>query len=203
MMPSISSELRCAVGTAALAVAIATPSRAEAQYTTTTRASCVGGAIGCTQMDFFIEFLNLLAPTEINAFGVFLSNPAYLFATPGTTEAEDALGFNFYTPVVSNGGLTLSGDFVFAAFLDPAISSTIRVRAEMAAIPPTITDASDVAYAYTATQNGTRVASGRYDPAPVTATPEPATLTTLGTGLAAIGGWARRRKHASQLATTA
>jgi hypothetical protein len=181
-----------------VAAAIASPSvRAEAQYTTSTNFTCVLGS-GCSQIDFFIDFVDLTGPTTIDMFTLALQNSQYRFASPGITEAEDALGFNFYNPTVSADGSTLAGTFDFGAFLDPSSTSTLRVRAEMETVPPTTTDASDMGFDYAVDAGGQTVASGAYTPAPpVTTTPEPDSLTLLATGLIGAAGLMSRRKRTS------
>lgn len=169
--------------------------QAHAQVATTAHAACVGGAIGCTQMDFFIDFVGLTDATNIDMFTLALQSVNYRFAAPGTTEAEDALGLNFYTPTVSADGRALTGIFDLGAVVDPTFTS-LRVRAELDQLPAETVDATQLAFAYTVGAGGETLSAGQYAPANVTATPEPATLALVGTGFFAMTGWARRRRNA-------
>jgi hypothetical protein len=174
--------------------AVGAPRTAAAQVPTTVHAACVGGAIGCTQLDFFIEFGGLTAPLSLDAFTLTLHDPGIVFLAPGVTEAEDALGFNFYNPSISADGLTLSGTFDFGAYLDPDITSTLRIRTEMANVPTGLADASALAYDYGLMAGGGEVAAGSINPMPVTATPEPGTIVLVASGFVGMGAWRRRRR---------
>src|SRR4051812_37641334 len=146
----------------------------QAQFTNIVNARCVGGAIGCSQVDFFLEFLGLSGGLAIDQFRLALISPGYIFASPGITESEDALGLNFYTPVVSADGKTLNGIFDFGAFLDPS-SNALRIRAEMQDIPAGVTDLAALSYGYE-TEGGRRILSSGTVTPDVAVTPEPGSM---------------------------
>lgn len=193
------TKLSSLITVAGVALAgLAAPSTSMAQAPTTVQAACVGGVIGCSQLDFFIQFVGLTTPLTLDAFTLTLRDPVLVFQSPGVTEAEDALGFNFYNPTISLDGRTLSGAFDFGAFLDPDVTSTLRIRAEMANVPVTQNDASGVAFDYSLAAGGAQVAAGSFDPSPVTATPEPGTIALVASGLTGLGAWRRRTRRAAQ-----
>jgi hypothetical protein len=70
----------------ALALVAATSRGATAQ-TSTGSSACLGGAIGCEQVDFFLNFTE---STTLNYFRISLRSPGWLFGDPGLGEAEDS-----------------------------------------------------------------------------------------------------------------
>jgi hypothetical protein len=169
----------------ALALVAATTRGASAQIIPSSGGSaCLGGAIGCEQVDFFLNFTaSTGGPTFINYFRISLHGPGWLFSDPNVGEAEDFLGLNFFSPFISDGGRTLTGYFDpgFEAIVDPQL----RLRAQM-----TEYQASNASlwFDYEAGVDGQPLAQG-------TVTPEPMTLTLLGSGLVGLAAARRRRKQ--------
>ena len=58
----------------------------------TLTARCVGGAIGCSQADFFLTLDDPGASTALDFLRLSLTVPGWLFADPNLGEAEDATG---------------------------------------------------------------------------------------------------------------
>ncbi len=200
MRPLVKHTLRAFLFATALAALAPRQARAQVQPTASS-ALCVGGAIGCSQIDFFLEFLDI--PSTGLAFDFFTlssTNAAFRFATPGVTEAADALGLNFYNPTVSADGSTLSGTFDFGAFVHPELGNTLRLRIEMETVPAGAVDASGFSYAYSVKSGGEDVAAGAS--APVTVTPEPGTLVLAASGLGLLV-YVKRRRTRSAIARLA
>lgn len=112
-----------------LAASAAMATSAAAQRASQLDARCVGGALGCGQLDLRLGMADG-DPATLDWFAIHLLDDGWTFADGQPGEAEDALGPNFFAPHVAPGGGTLAGTFDpgFEALLDP----TLRLRAQMA-----------------------------------------------------------------------
>jgi hypothetical protein len=135
---------------------VAWPAAARAQLPSHVSAQCVGGALGCGEVDFRLT-VGAGAPATLDFFRLrLLGGDSWAFAEGQAGEAEDALGPNFFAPDVTGAGLGLEGAFApgFEALLDP----TLRVRASMDA--PPVGDASSLQYLWLAGANGRPTLAG-------------------------------------------
>ena len=142
-----------AASLAASAAALARP--AHAQLPSHASAACVGGALGCTQVDFALT-LDAGAPASLDFFRLRLFGDGWAFAAGQAGEAEDALGPTFFAPAVSPSGLALEG--TFDPGFEPLLDPTLRVRAEMDAAPGA--DASSLQFLYLAGTDGRPTIAG-------------------------------------------
>lgn len=123
---------RTIVGVVALATAVLTitPTRASAQVAAS--ATCVGGAIGCSQVDFFFTLLGG-PPLEVSELSLTLTSPGWLFQFPAFVEAEDVDGlFAFNTIFFSATSVTGVLEPV-PSVLDVLLNPTLRIRTEFSA----------------------------------------------------------------------
>lgn len=149
-------------------------------------AACVGGGLGCSQVDFFIELLDGY-PAEIDYFWVELSSPGWMFQNPfWGGESEDAFGDPGFFPEVVNGN-RIEGSFFFNPVLDP----DFRFRAEMVEYQA---DISSFAFDCEGSLGGGVVFDCARDDGPVSV-PEPGTVWLLGSGLVGMLGLAHRRRE--------
>ncbi len=173
-------------------VLLAAPSRSEAQATAS--ASCVGGAIGCEQVDLFVTLLSG-APMDISSFSINLTTTGWLFSTPPFFEIDDAFGLILAEGTLSADRLTFTGNFILDdmpafATLDP----TIRMRGEFDAFGA---DVSSLGFTFQGRDaNGQPIIDARFGamgPGDPSVVPEPATVFLVGGGLSVLAFVARRR----------
>lgn len=182
------------VFTAVATLAGFTAAEANAQLPHSWSASCVGGAIGCSQVDFFIELLDG-GSSDIDYFWVAITSPGWSFLSPfWGGESEDAYGDPGFLPE-SVSSDRIEGSFFgafdpFVAFLDP----DFRFRAEMATYEADISSFSFDCEGSLAGDVVFDCEGGEPPPPPVT-TPEPGTALLLAGGLAGMLGVARRRRR--------
>jgi len=161
------------------------PTIAGGGLASTLAVACVGGAVGCGEADFTFS-LGALASADY--FRLWLPGAgAWRFLDGQSGEAEDALGPNFFSPEISDGGLALSG--TFAPGLEAIVGPTLRVRAQ---VDPGTGPIALPTVVYEIGAQGRPLAVG-LSGAPVSAVPEPSSLALLAGGLAATLALARRR----------
>ncbi len=148
------------------------PSRIEA--------ACVGGVIGCAQVDFFLTLTGPADAVMLDALRLRLVHGAgpWRFADPNISEAEDALGLTLVDPTVR--GSSLLASFPLGALVAP----TLRLRVEFEASDAS---AATLGLTYAGTADGDVVARGRLG-APSGIVPEPASVVLLATALAGLAG---------------
>jgi hypothetical protein len=164
------------------------PAAAQAMGSTLT-AACVGGAIGCSQADFFLTLDGPGASTALDFLRLTLTGPGWLFSDPNLSEAEVATGLTLVDPMVSDLGLTFMAGFPFGAMVDP----WLRVRTEF---DEHGADLSGLRLDYVGGAGGAVLVRGSLSPASVT--PEPVSLVLLATGLLGVGLVGRRSRRASR-----
>lgn len=172
---------------AALALAASAAPAAAAPLPSTVDASCVGGALGCSQVDFF--FTPASGSATLDFFQIFLGGGAWTFSADQSGEAEDAWGPNVFSAFVAPGGQSLLASFdLFAAEVAPQL----RLRAQF--LDSGLDDTKSLAFRYEAGQGGDVLYSGQVGVAP-TVTPEPASLVLMGSGLLGMMGVVVRRRR--------
>ncbi len=190
---------RVAALAAAVLLAAGTPGVARAQTSMTV--SCAPG-VGCSQLRFGLTSTNAIMLNSLT-FGI-SGGGAWRFLEPaapgiGTYSAVDAVGeFGGFT-TVSNGGADLFIDFLGGGFpFELAAGGNGYVQLE-----GTSDDPGGIIFAYSGVLEGGGTISGQAvfgdqpppPPPPPSVVPEPTTVVLLGTGLAAVGLVARRRRR--------
>jgi hypothetical protein len=184
-MRSISRILTGAV----LTLAAWTAPAAATPLPSTVTADCVGGALGCSQVDFF--FAPASGSATLDFFQIFLGGSAWTFSADQSGEAEDAWGPNVFSAFVAPGGQSLLASFdLFAAEVAPQL----RLRAQF--LDSGLTDTKSLAFRYEAGQAGAVLYSGQVG-APSTVTPEPASMVLMASGLLGVVGVGVRRRRAA------
>lgn len=167
-----------------LAIALVAAQSSAAQGPSSMTAACVGGPIGCHEVDFTLT-QTTGAPVTLDFFRIAITGQGWLFSPAQSGQAIDGVGLNFFNSVISSGGTVLTGTFVpFEAYAVPFL----QVRAQF--LPNEQTEASSLFYEYEAGWNGQVAFAGA-----VTAAPEPSTFVLLAGGLVIIGGVAARRRR--------
>ena len=177
-------RLRSMLIAAFAATAIPAIDAAPANAQTITSAQCVGGVIGCQQVDLFFTLVSG-APLDLHSFSLALFGSGWLFRYPTFVEAED-----FWGLLIANG--TLSADrMTFAGTFDPTdatLDPRLRLRAEFDVFG---NDVNTLNYTFTGRNSSDQVLVSASTA--TTTTPEPASMLLMATGLGSIALVRRRR----------
>jgi len=173
---------RATLFSAALALALGPRAGRAQPLGATLTASCLGGAIGCTQVDFLLRLTDPTASTALDDLRLDLTGPGWMFADPNLSEAQDATGLIFVDPVVGALGTSMTANFPFGALVDPQL----RVRAAFTQFDM---DVSSLRATLAGDVGGRVVVSGT-----LATVPEPSAAALLAAGLAIVAGVRRARR---------
>lgn len=184
-----------ATAAAVLVLAGATPREAEAQpFGGSISTACVGGPIGCSQVDFFATLL-AGTPASVTSFEFILLSPGWTFRFPAFVEAEDDLGLLLAAGTLSGDRKRFAGQFFVDDAVAPAIlDPTLRLRAEFDTFEG---NTENLACRIIGRDASQAVVFDLSCMPSETVIPEPATMLLVGSGLSGLLGIARRRTRES------